>query len=326
MRQLIITAAAAGGLSLTLGGTTALAGYCGGAVQPVMCHQAVAPVMVPGCAQNIRPAIRQAQNCQTPVVVKPGAPHAVDPIVMSSEQPMEYLRSVKFHNAPHVNIMRVHGQNSGIGLQDAPTGFTGGCHPSSTTYCGQPQAAAAPRPAPRPYIAPPVKAAPPAPVQYGSTALVRGTAYLPTSHVNRNYDAAVQVLNSGPIPARPAVNGGDVPHPSMFRGTPQMGSYAPMVAPRPAPSPMIIAPAPVVMTPAPAPIMQSAPAYGPGAGSWEKVSGPTTVGGLQATQVVCRRPAPAPAPVTCVRQPVPAPLMLAGAPPSHMFSRYGSAK
>lgn len=312
MRQLIITAAAAGGLNLTLGGTTALAGYCGGAVPSIVCQKPMAPVMAPGCGNFVAPMAMPTPNCQTPVLVKPGAPHVVDPVVMSSEQPMGYLRSVKFHNAPHVNIMRVHGQNSGVGLKDAPTGFTGGCHPSSTTYCGQQQAIrpVAPRPAPQPYIAPPVVAAPPAPVQYGSTDLVRGTAYLPTSHVNRSYDAAVKVLNSGPIPARPAVNGGDVPHPSMFRGTPQMGSYAPVAAPRPAPRPMVIAP--VAMPP-------MAPAYGPGPGQWEKVSGPTMVDGLQATQVVCRRPAPAPAPVTCVRQPVPAPLMLAGAPPAHVF-------
>lgn len=353
MRQVLTIMATLGGLSLTLGGTTALAGSCGVGVNPMYCQQPrIAPPPPAPCAlpapQMQAPLIAAppaVQNCQTPVVVNHAAPAAVDPVVVGTTHPMGYLRSVHFSGSPHVNIMRVHGQANPVGLQDAPTGFTSGCNPSSTTYCGQQSAAApvtapSPMPMPQPYVAPPVAApmiAAPAPIdpalraprQYGDTGMVRGTAYVPTSHVNRDYQTAVTVLNSGPIPARPAVNGGDVPHPSMFSGSGygNSGYVAPVMAPQPRP----IANSPVIAAPvAPSGVM-------PGQGYWEKVSGPTMVGNLPATQVICRRhaptpplpvvrPAPMPAPVTCVRQVMaPQPFMASGPAYSMRTSRYGSS-
>lgn len=324
MRQFLTIMATASGLSLALSGTAALAGSCGQGINSNYCQPPqIAPPASP-CGVVTPPAL-PASNCQTSVIVRSGAHTVQDPIIIGSTAPMGYLRSVKFHGAPQVNIMRVHGQATLIGIKDAPTGFTAGCNPTSTTYCGQQTDAPAAKPTPQPYIAPPVAPSAPQPVavqpmvisaprpalinpallqprQYGTTGMVRGTAYLPTSHVNRDYQTAHAVLNAGTIPARPAVNGGQVPHPSMFGNSHYMTSAVSSASPVYAPQPEhIIAPYPVEMGPGPVP--NGGPSY------WKKVSGPTMVGGLAATQVVCRHsapapqmPSPSPAPVTCTRQ------------------------
>lgn len=126
MRRLFITAATAIGLGLTVGGTPAMAGYCGqGPVGPVY-----------------------KQNCNIPVVMIPSAPVVRDPVVVHTTQPMDHLRSIKYHGAPHVNIMRVHSLPPTVGLGDVPIKFTGGCNPTSTQYCRRPMGHVAPLPAP----------------------------------------------------------------------------------------------------------------------------------------------------------------------------------
>jgi hypothetical protein len=81
-------------------------------------------------------------------------------------------------------------------------------------------------------------------------------------------------------------------------------------------------------------VVHQAPSAG---GYWEKTSGPTMVGGMLATQIICRRQAPRPAPVRVnvvrpvigVPTPVPTPLPQIGCVPAqpvaaHVPTRYGS--
>lgn len=124
MRRLFITTTAVLGLGLTVGGTPAMAGYCGQGPQ--------GPVY--------------KQNCNIPVHMMPGAPAVQDPVVVHTSQPMGHLRSIKYHGAPHVNVTRIHGLPPTVGLGDVPIKFTGGCNPTSTTYCRRPMGHVAPAP------------------------------------------------------------------------------------------------------------------------------------------------------------------------------------
>ena len=154
-------------------------------------------------------------NCATSVQVMPGYAPEFGPMTIRTENPMGHLRTINFQRSPNVSIMRVHGLAPNAALSDAPSGFTGGCHPTSTTYCRQD----AGRPVqvqlntPAPVIQAPVVQAPSAPRTarigggydpskfaprtYGDTSFVPGVAYLPTSKVVRDPAAAQQVLDSG---------------------------------------------------------------------------------------------------------------------------------
>lgn len=159
MRRFYISVAALMGLGLTVGGTPAMAGYCGqGPMGPVY-----------------------KQNCNVPVVMIPSAPAVHDPVVVHTTQPMDHLKSIRYYGAPHVNVTRIHGLPPTVGLGDVPIGFTKGCHPTSTQYCRRPmggKAVAAPAPQvmkmqthivsakmmpPAPVIAQPLSVAPPPP-------------------------------------------------------------------------------------------------------------------------------------------------------------------
>ena len=194
-------------------------------------------------------------NCAMPVQVMPSYAPEIGPMTVRTENPMGHLRSVNFQRAPNVSIMRVHGMAPSAGLSDAPSGFTGGCHPSSTTYCRQdagapaPVQLTAPQPAPVSIPAPaPVYAAPSAPrvVQigggydpskftprtYGDASFVPGIAYLPTSKVIRDPAAAQQVLDSGMTrPQDVVVPGtGTAPHMGMIGQNNLRVQNAPMMA------------------------------------------------------------------------------------------------
>ena len=162
-------------------------------------------------------------NCATPVHVLPSYAPEFGPMTIRNENPLGHLRSVNFQRAPNVSITRVHGLGPTASLSDAPSGFTGGCHPSSTTYCRQnagapalvqPVAPVIQAPVfQAPIIQAPIIQAPAAPVvvrtgggydpskfesrTYGDASLVPGVAYLPTSRVVRDPAAAQQVLDSG---------------------------------------------------------------------------------------------------------------------------------
>ena len=151
-------------------------------------------------------------NCATPVQVLPSYAPEFGPMTIRNENPLGHLRSVSFQRAPNVSITRIHGLGPTADLSDAPSGFTGGCHPSSTTYCRQSAGVPVQVELNAP-VAAPVFQAPAAPVAvhtgggydaskfaprtYGDASLVPGIAYLPTSKVVRDPAAAQQVLDSG---------------------------------------------------------------------------------------------------------------------------------
>lgn len=299
-------AAILGGLSVSLISTSALAGGC-----------------VPGPAGPI---------CAPNVIAHPSSGSAMDPMHVFAERPMGHLRSVQYLGTPSVNITRVHGLAGAPALSDAPSNFTGGCMPESTHYCG---ANAAPAPAPMPMItAPaPVIAAPapmiasrapmiaaPAPQvtervvavgggydpskfiprTYGSNELTPGIAHIPTSTVDRSHANATAVLNSGMTQPQPIASGGVVPMPSMtssYSATPVMSGN-------------VIGSVSNTMSMAPQTNVYPGSMAGDGT-YYEKVSGPTMMGGMQATQVICKRQAPrmnVQSPVIGVPTPVPTPV------------------
>lgn len=181
MRRIYTVVAAIGGLSLSLGGTAAVAGSCGMQYRP--CPVRIAPPPPPPprfvAPCNLQmPQANPVPNCQVPFVVNPGAPAQIDPVVIHSSQPLDYLRSVKFSGSPHVNITRIHGQAPSVGLKDVPTAFTGGCHPESTEYCRTPAAAVRPAAVPAPVrVAAPVRIA--APVYVAPAPKVAAPVYVP---------------------------------------------------------------------------------------------------------------------------------------------------
>ena len=298
MRHMLKAAAILGGLSVSLGATSAQAGGCG---------------YGPGQGYN--------QACQTEVVVHPGAAPHSDQMHVYSSQPMGRLKTVDFMRSPSVNITRIHGMGPTAGLSDAPSGFTNGCMAESTGYCRSGGMMPAPMPAP---VAMPVQM--PAPViaqpterivaigggydpskfiprTYGSNELVRGIAHIPTSIVDRSHANAQAVLNSGRTQPQPVVSGGIAPHPSMFSshssGFQSMGHMGHMQGN------VIGMQSHTVTVPPQNPYMGSVGADGT---YWEKVSGPTKLGGMQATQVICKRQAPVmnvQRPVVGVPTPVP---------------------
>ena len=214
MRHLLKTAALLGSLSVSLGATTALAGGCG--------MYAQGPSM--------------GSACQTQVVVHPGQVPYSDSMNIYSSQPMGRLKTVEYMRSPSVNIMRVHGMGPTAQLSDAPSGFTNGCMPESTSYCRS----GGMRPAPMPQMQMPLPMpviAQPAPEPrivaigggydpskfiprtYGSNELTPGIAHIPTSIVDRSHANAQAVLNSGMTRPQAYASGGIAPHPSMVGGS-----------------------------------------------------------------------------------------------------------
>lgn len=180
----------------------------------------------------------QGQSCDMGVNVINDYPPVFDAMTVRNTPPMAHLRSVQFQRAPNVSITRVHGMMPSAGLSDAPSAFSGGCHPESTAYCRQDAGTPvnvqmqAPRPAPiftAPRPAPVVQQPAPlrqwigggfdpaklAPRQYGEFTFTPGTAYLPTSRVVRDPAAAQAVLDSGRTVAQSTTLGGMTTHPSM---------------------------------------------------------------------------------------------------------------
>lgn len=296
MRFVFKKAAILGGLSVSLLSTTA---YAGGCVQGP-----VGPI------------------CNPSVVTHPGAAPAIDPVHIYSQRPMDHLRSIQYLGSPSVNITRIHGVQGAPTLSDAPVGFTGGCTPESHTYCNANRISA---PAPMPVVAAPAPViAAPAPQvterivaigggydpskfiprTYGSNELTPGIAHIPTSIVDRSPENAQAVLNSGMTQPQRIVSGGMAPTPSM------VAPAAPVVATgRIMPSNVIGHVNRTVMM---APETNVYPGSMAGDGTYyEKVSGPTMLGGMQATQIICKRQAPrvnVQSPIVGVPTPVPTPV------------------
>lgn len=300
MRLMFKKAAILGGLSVSLLSTSAFAGGC-----------------FPGPAGPV---------CNPAVIAHPGPAPAMDPVHVFSQNPMGHLKTIQYLGTPSVNITRIHGVPNAPQLSDAPNGFTNGCLPESTGYC---RAAAPILAAPSPIIAQPAPKisapviAPPAPQvtervvaigggydpskftprTYGSNELTPGIAHIPTSIVDRSVENATAALNSGRAQPQAIASGGTVPTPSMISSGTAMSS-GPMM------SGNVIGTVSNTVTMAPQTNVYPGSMTSNGS-YYEKVSGPTMVGGLQATQVICRRQAPqmnVQSPVLGVPTPVPTPL------------------
>ena len=305
------------------------------AVSSLSLLASAAPALAGGCMNG-------GPNCDIGVKVIPSAPAQFGPMTVNTAHPMGYLRHVEFQRAPNVSITRVHGMVPTAGLSDAPSGFTNGCHPTSTQYCrkdvGTPVSVnLAPAPAPvvaTPYVAPaPVVAQPLrsytgqgydaskfAPRQYGDASFVPGIAHVPTSYVDRSPANAQAVLNSGRTVTQPIANGGVTP--AFGQTVPLAGnvSYSAPFVPAPVmPAPVVAAP--VIGAQATAPVLAGNGVYASNVGAdgsyWEKTSGPTFFGDTLATQVICKRKLPTQVvnPVVNVPYAVPTPVPTCGPVP-----------
>lgn len=179
-----------------------------------------APAFAGGCGYGSNPAA-----CDSGVNVSHVGHADFGPMTVNIEQPMGHLSSVNYTRSPNVTITRIHGMGPSADLTDAPSGFTGGCHPTSTSYCrsdaGTPINVQmnAPRPvtpvmqAPvyqQPVMRAPVYSAPVAPRivavgggydpskftprVYGDTAITPGIVHAPTSYIDRNPANAAAAL------------------------------------------------------------------------------------------------------------------------------------
>ena len=308
MRIKVLTLAAVSSLSLIASAAPALAGGCFGG----------------------------AANCNVGVKVLPSTPAQFGPMTVQTAHPMGHLRQIDFQRAPNVSITRIHGLGPTATLSDAPSGFTGGCHPTSTQYCranlGTPvtinaaPVVATPYVAPAPVIAQPLRSyvgqgydpSKFAPRQYGDNTFVPGIAHVPTSYVDRSPANAQAVLNSGRTVTQPLANGGI---------TPAFGATAPVVN---HPGSFTIAPTTIAPTTsfnvggqATAPVLAGNGVYASNVGAdgtyWEKTSGPRFFGDTLATQVICKRQLPTQVvrPVVNVPYAVPTPVPVTCGPVSH---------
>lgn len=324
MRIYRLVTAAMSGVFMASVSTAAFAG-CGGNVG---CNPNLAAYEGVSSAVCSGPA--PVANCNPGVSVYGNAADPRANVGVYNSTPYGHLKTVQYQNTQNVNIMRVHSRAPAVALSDAPSAFTGGCTPTSTAYCRAPQGTpvrvslnAAPAPAPV-YVAPAPRvsygsgynAANFASRQYGSTDFVPGIAHVPTSIVDRS----------------PITHIDGVPQPqvrSVTTANTSVVSSGHSYGPRPAIGGNVIGS-----------VVTGQYSYQPPGGGmyWEKTSGPTVVDGLPATQILCRRQAPRPAPVNVrvvspvigVPQPVPTPVPVqVGCAPvqphaMHANSRYGA--
>ena len=220
------------------------------------------------------------QSCNNPGVVynASGAP-SFDPVNVNVAQPLSGSRSFHIRTAPSVSITRLYSQPTLASVGDNPSGFTGGCNPTTTQYCRQNVATPvnvsfAPQiqQIQAPIIAAPIRTvsstispivtptvrfgsgfnpAAAQPRQYGEDVFTPGIAHVPTSYVDRNPATAERLLASGITRSHNSLS---------------LSSHS----------------------------VSSGPttAVEADGGYWEQVAGPTLFGDTLATQVVCRRQAP----------------------------------
>ena len=318
------------------------------AVSSLSLIASAAPAFAGGCMNG-------APNCNVGVNVLPSTPAQFGPMTIQTAHPMGHLRQVDFQRAPHVSITRVHGLGPTAGLSDAPSGFTNGCHPTSTQYCrsnvGTPVSVnLAPAPVvATPYVAPsaPVVSTPAytgrtftgqgydpskfASRQYGDNTFTPGIVHAPTSYVDRSPANAQAVLNSGRAVSQPLTVGGMTPAYGQTQPL-NIGYAAPVIA-----APVVRAPviaAPIIGRQATAPVLTENGTYASNVGAdgtyWEKTSGPTFFGDTLATQVICKRQLPTQVvnPVVNVPYAVPTPVATTCGPEPHAMhqghnTRYG---
>ncbi len=303
MRIKVSVLAALSGLSLAVISTPALAGGCG---------------FGPGA------------NCDMGVKVMNTTAPVFGPMTVSNDNPMGHLRTINFQRSPHTSITRIHGMAPSASLADAPSGFTNGCHPTSTQYCranaGTPVAVEMQQPimsAPiisAPVISAPIISAPvisaPAPVmrtwtgqgydpakfqsrQYGENTFTPGIAHIPTSIVDRSPVNAQAVLNSGRTVPQPIVSASNYNFTSASSVT-LPDTMAPMAS-------YSSHNYSGNSTPVAVGNNTYASNVAPDGTYWEKTSGVTVMGSTVATQVICKRQLPRQVVNPVVNVPVPVP-------------------
>ena len=242
-------------------------------------------------------------NCGVGVNIIPSEAPSFGPMTIQTANPMGHLRTIDFQRAPNVSITRIHGMAPTASLRDAPSGFTNGCHPSSTNYCranvGAPvnvQMAAPVVSAPlvsAPVISAPVFTAPTPALrnwtgqgynpanfqsrQYGDNTFTPGIAHIPTSIVDRSPVNAQTVLNSGRTIPQPIVSPSNYSSASLVN----INNYASGSINTGQPS-----------TPLSVGNGTFASNVAADGTYWEKTSGLTTFGDTVATQVICKRQLP----------------------------------
>ena len=298
MRIKVSVLAALSGLSLAVISTPALAGGCG---------------FGPGA------------SCNVGVKVLPSTPPSFGPMTISHDNPMGHLRTINFQRSPHTSITRIHGMAPTASLADAPSGFTNGCHPTSTQYCranaGTPVAVQMQQPVmSAPIVSAPVASAPvisaPAPTmrtwtaqgydpakfqsrQYGENTFTPGIAHIPTSIVDRSPVNAQAVLNSGRTVAQPVVSASNYNFTNASAVT-LPDTMAPMAS-------YTAQSYSGSTTPVSVGNDTYASNVAPDGTYWEKTSGVTVMGSTVATQVICKRQLPRQVVNPVVNVPVPVP-------------------
>ena len=303
MRHLSKAALMLGGLGLTFAATPALAGGCG---------------------------YGGAQNCDAGVTVNMHGAPVFGSTSVNIQQPMGHLRSVQYTRSPNVTITRLHGMQQTASVSDAPSSFTGGCHPTSTAYCrsdaGRPvnvQMSAPQISAPYmsgtvmapTYQAPMISAALPAPRVvavgggydpskfiprvYGDNTLVPGIAHVPTSFVDRDPSRAAMALQrAGQMGYSTSSYSSGYTSGSVSTGynsgSIQLGGGTQMMPQTSYQGGRQIGS--VVNYVQSASTASTPSGVDSSGGYWEKVSGVTRFGDTIATQVICRRQAPQPTP------------------------------
>lgn len=271
--------------------------------------------------------------CDYGIHVLPSRPVHQGPVTVQHRTAFDHYKSIQFQQAPHVSILRVHGRPQTVGLSDAPSGFTGGCSPSSTRYCRSeadqtdhvidvpsptphPVPAPQPLPLPKPYPVPkpspivrpvPLPRPIPAPCQpvHGPCgpqgvhpfAMSGASATTSTPSVVTIPAPMTSSMSSQTVPSVPPhmVSG------SVIAAPLPTGSGYPQLAGGPVLSGPTLSSGPIASG-------TGASRYGiqPDGTYWEKVSGPTTVGGLTATEILCKRQVPGHGTSPVCRTPAPA--------------------
>jgi len=266
-------------------------------------------------------------NCAVPVHVLPSMPAHFGPMTIQNQNPLGHLKSIHFQRAPHVSITRIHSLGPTAALSDAPSGFTGGCHPSSTTYCRQGGNHAAPAPIQAPALPAPVVSAPP--VSAAPVVVRTGGGYDPVV-----VPGTGTAPNLGMVRQNVSFQGSSFQNTSSFRGGGLTQTQGLILAPtRQGPS---------FGQPSAPVLQQSGPLAGTYGSSvaadgtyWEKVSGPTAFGDTVATSVICKRQAQRRVVRPVVNVPVPVPVavpqvcrttgQVLGAPAAVPHGRYGQS-
>ena len=268
-----------------------------------------------------------APNCAPQTMSYPAPMDRLAPVNTYGQNPYGYLRTVEYKNTPNVNVMRLRSRTPMVSLSGSPSGFTGGCNPAGV-YCGAPQG----RPVNVNFAPAPQYVAAPAPVQttvtvgsgynpaafaprqYGSLDFVPGIAHVPTSIVDRS---PITHIDGVPQPIVRSITTAPMSAPMMSAPMSSYSTSRSYVAnTMPTRRPVARQMGNVIGS-----VVTNQYSYQPAGGGayWEKASGPTIVDGLPATQILCRREAPRPAPVNVrvvspvigVPYPVPTPVPVA---------------